>query len=328
MNQKKRHHYIPIAYLKEFCASDGRIFAYRKGAPDQELHLSPKEIAFERYYYSQPLADNKQDNNKIEDAFSVIENLWPATVDGFRNCEPSSNANLTAFFQFLGMMRVRVPATRDIVESALAESVRSFARNLDRQGKLPPKPKGYENTLDQVEVSIDPHKSIHAMADLARGFSKVVDRLGFRVLHNRSDHTFITSDNPVAYYDPDVPETSIVPYDINLMFGRIELLFPVNSNLLVVGRSDWKPSFSVSGMSYLHTADSQRVKRLNRLIARFGYRLVFSNTSAHRPLAKKYSTTAPILETTIVKSDEGENLSFRSVFGPHKTKPKWVRPLN
>jgi Protein of unknown function (DUF4238) len=72
-NEKKRHHYIPITYLNNFTDAGGRVFAYRKDAPETPLHLRPSEIAFERYYYSQPLPGGWRDNNSLEDGFSTIE---------------------------------------------------------------------------------------------------------------------------------------------------------------------------------------------------------------------------------------------------------------
>jgi hypothetical protein len=327
-HQKKRHHYVPVSYLKEFTDSSGRIFAYRKECPEQALHLKPDEIAFERYYYSQPLPDNKQDNNRIEDFFSTIEAPWPTVVDGFRNLERSTHSNLMSFFQFLTLMRVRVPATRDMVETLLAESVKATTRLLDRQGKLPPKPEGLENLLDDLDVSIDPHKSIHAMADLTKGFSRIVERLGFSVVRNKTGRTFVTSDNPIVYFDPDRPEKAMRPYDVGPDRGRIEFFFPIAPDLIVVGRTEWKPQFSISGIHYYEMFDKQEVNRINRQIARFGYRFIFSNETAHKALIEKYASISPVLETNVAITEKGESLQFRAIFGQRKGKSKWTRPSN
>jgi len=63
---------------------------------------------------------------------------------------------------------------------------------LDRQGKLPPKPEGFEDVLDHMEVSIDPHQSLHAIPTLLQGFSYIIDQLSFEVLHNKTDISFLT----------------------------------------------------------------------------------------------------------------------------------------
>jgi hypothetical protein len=56
-----------------------------------------------------------------------------------------------------------------------------------------------------------------------RQFGDLCFRLGFEVLHNRSETPFITSDNPVCFYDPRVPFDERMPYDDT---GEVELLSP------------------------------------------------------------------------------------------------------
>src|SRR5438270_635779 len=74
--EKKRHHFIPITYLKEFSDNIGKIFAYRKDNPQTALYLRPDAIAFETYYYSQPLPDGGRDNNTFENFFGTLESTW------------------------------------------------------------------------------------------------------------------------------------------------------------------------------------------------------------------------------------------------------------
>src|SRR5579863_4649650 len=80
-NEKKRHHFVPVCYLNGYIGGDGKVFAYRKDEPNSPLHVRPREIAFERYYYSQPLPDGGRDNNTIENFFSTIESTWPRLVE-------------------------------------------------------------------------------------------------------------------------------------------------------------------------------------------------------------------------------------------------------
>jgi hypothetical protein len=124
------------------------------------------------------------------------------------------------------MMRVRVPAARDTIETSRAAQVKAVAKYLDESGKLPPKPTGFEDILDHCQVAIDPHQSIHAMPALIEGFGNVVDHLGFVLVHNDTGSPFITSDNPVVYFDPDVPEPSMLPYTVRPPRGRIDCSSP------------------------------------------------------------------------------------------------------
>src|SRR6266403_2310714 len=265
-NEKKRHHFIPITYLNKFTDTEGKVFAYRKDDPETTLHLRPDAIAVERYYYSQPLPDGGRDNNTFENFFGTIESTWnPLAV---RLCSAAA-ANFTSsefvdLFTFLILMRVRVSAARDMVEVTLAEQVKATTRLLDQQGKLPPKPEGLDDDiLDHLSVAIDPHMSLHAMPDLARGFGIVLDHLGFEVLHNKTDVSLLTSDNPVVCFDPTVPEGRVLPYQVRPPHGSIELLFPIDAETVLRGHTRLRRARPRS-LGHAVLTDRQQAKRINR----------------------------------------------------------------
>jgi hypothetical protein len=73
---KKRHHFVPKAYLRSFVDARGRVFVYRKDEPVKVLEVDPDATGFERYYYSQPTPEGSFDHNTLEDLFSNLERLW------------------------------------------------------------------------------------------------------------------------------------------------------------------------------------------------------------------------------------------------------------
>ncbi len=316
-NEKKRHHYIPITYLNNFTDGTGRIFAYRKDNPNKPLHLVPAEIAFERYYYSQPLPDGGRDNNTLEDFFSSVESTWPGLVTALR-AGTDSGFDFEALCTFMVLMRVRVPATRDVVELSLAEQVKATAQVLDEGGKLPPKPEGFEDILDYMAVSIDPHQSLHAMSSLAHGFGLVLDHLSFEVLHNKTDIHFLTSDNPIAYFNPTAGEGRVLPYQVRPPHGPIELLFPIDADTMLRGRT------GLPSLGHTKLTNRQAVKRINRFIVRFGYRFVFARDRTHDALIAKFASTSPTVKSVTVPGRTGGRFTFSEcVFGPRPSKPKW-----
>lgn len=322
-NEKKRHHYVPITYLNGFNDASERIFAYRKDKPQNALHLKPSEIAFERYYYSQPLPDGGRDNNALEDFFSTVESPWPSIVDAMQRRQ-DVNSLLEPIFRFLTMLRVRVPAARDMVELGLAAYARATMRHLDETGHLPPKPRGYEDILDRSEIAIDPHQSIHAMPHLSLGFGRLLSSLGFQIVHNETDLDFITSDNPVVVFDPDVAEEAMLPYLVGAPPRRAELLFPITPKLVLRGLTDLNQDFASRGIRHFRLGLRGEAKRLNRLVARFGYRFVFSCTPTHHALVQKYAALSPVADPITIKlSTGGYKVESRLVFGPRPQKPKW-----
>jgi hypothetical protein len=325
--RKKRHHYIPVTYLDKFSDNSGKIFAYRKDEPSAPLYLPPKAIAFTKYYYSQPLPEGGQDDNTFEDYFASIEGKWTPLADRLRAGAAATNsfasAEWEALFIFLGLMRVRVPATRDMVVIWLAEQVKAEARLLDRLGKLPPKPEGRENILDHMVITIDPHQSLRAMGDLARGFGFLLDHLGFEVIHNGTDVSFLTSDNPVLVFDPTMPEAAVLPYQVRPPLGAIELLFPIDAETMLRGRSDLRRP-GPPKVQHVTLAARQEAKRINRFVARFGYRFVFARDRTHDALIAKHAGLSPVMKAISGPGPtRGMFVMGACVFGPRPNIPKW-----
>lgn len=315
---KKRHHYVPVTYLRAFCDCAGRLRAYRKDAPKEPLYVAPSGIAYERYYYSQPIEGGGRDNS-IEDFFSRYESKWPALIERLK-ARSLVEKDRDLLETFMGMMRTRVPAARDMAELSLAENLKSITRALDRAGRLPSKPPGMADFADRMQIGIDPYQSILAMPALLQGFGTLLGLVGLHIVYNETAISFLTSDNPVVTLDPDIPEAQMRPYEINRVRQRVELLFPVSPMMLVRGHSDLRDTRSIS---YTRLQNAAEVRRINRMVARFGYRFVFASTSEHSVLIEKYADKSPALVHRNVRHDGGEIVHHRFEFTTRPKKPKW-----
>ena len=197
----KRHHFVPEVYLNEFRADDGKLTVFRKEKPSEPFRAVPSNVALQGYYYSFTRKDETRDTDSLEQIFSAVESLWPTTISNLR-----ARANIgdvtENLLEFASIQRARVPAIRDAFELMRADSVRSTARVLQRFGKLPEAPAGFESILDNFEISVDPESSIKAIGSTLDGMiDRVFPLLGFSVIHNKTNIDFITSDNPVMWYD-------------------------------------------------------------------------------------------------------------------------------
>lgn len=323
MEKKKRHHYVLRTYLRPFCDATGKLHIYRKDTPDTPLHQSPDNAAFRNHYYAQPLPQGGVDSNTLENLFSQVESRWPAIVARMA-ARADLSGDIEHIYSFMTLQKARVPATRDATEAIYAEGVKSTLRALDAAGELPPKPIGCENILDLVDVSVNPHQSIHAMVGTIRGAGQVFSRMGMGVLHNATGSPFITSDNPVIWFDPSVSEAEVRPYVLQ-PDGPVALLFPVSPNLLIYGSSSMQLQFACTGFGYAELHDSAQAHTINKQICRFAYEGVFAQTPGHESLVREYATVSPVLETQIASTGHGEILFHEMVFGTRKATPKWKR---
>jgi hypothetical protein len=205
-----------------------------------------------------------------------------------------------------------------------AESVRAMVQSLDAAGALPPKPSGHEDILDNVDVAIDPHQSIHAMVHMLRGTAQVFQRIGIGALRNTTGIPFLTSDNPVIWFDPSVSDSEMLPYTLK-QNGPVALLFPIAPNLMIYGDSSMRARFASEGFGYGDLSDTHSVRMMNRQICRFAYHAVFAQMPGQESLIREFVEMSPVLETRVVPKSHGKLLVFQQVFGKRQPKLKWPR---
>lgn len=275
--------------------------------------VAPRGTGLRRYYYSQPTPDVGVDNNRLEDLFSLIEGQWPPLVKRLRQRE-NVNDSLDTLFEFAALQRVRVPASRDATEAQLAASVKQKMLDLHAVGELPPMPPGLNDLLDKVVVSIDPHKSIHGMVhDLQSNVVQVFSHIGLVLVHNSTDRQFLTSDNPVIWFDPLVPDEEQRPYEV-LPGGPIIFLFPVSPTMLLMGTDKDKAGFTTNGLMYSDAPDEAWVLRINEVVCRYGYEAVYASATGQEDIIDRYIGISPV-------KDPAE--ASRMIFGKRTKLPKW-----
>src|SRR3546814_15331950 len=99
----------------------------------------------------------------------------------------------------MALERARVPAARDAIKASLAQMVKDTMKVMLANGKLPPLPQGLEDLSNKVQVSIDPHRSIHAMVAVMQGMAQLFSIIGIAAVHNATARPFLTSDNPILW---------------------------------------------------------------------------------------------------------------------------------
>ncbi len=225
-----------------------------------------------------------------------------------------------------------IPAFRDSAELHLGHSVQTQALLLHAAGELPPLPEGFPDLMDKIQVTIDPQKSLEMMARALDDMGKLFATLSFDVLHNATDQAFLTSDNPVIYYDPRVPPLAIRPYTIPQDASRIELLFPVSATMVLlfpvsatmVLRGRTRPRRSDIGHRTI--SDRRTIFRINRLICRFGYRTIFATDTREALLIASTAALSPVAQLDRMPAQGGYYSFGQFIFGPRPDKPKWDGP--
>ncbi|MCB5207344.1 DUF4238 domain-containing protein [Methylovorus mays] len=321
MQQTKRHHYVPKTYLNSFCDKEGKLLVYRKDGPSEPLKVTPDNTQFRRYYYSQPIQDGGQDNNTLEALFSAVESYWPATVNALKH-RSDVNSRIESIIQFICLQRVRVPACRDMVEAIEAQFVKDTLITMLANGQLPPLPPELADLPNKLKISIDPHRSIHRMVDMLRAMGNLIDKLGFVVIHNKTKRPFLTSDNPVLWFDPTLPFLEQKPYTINPQ-GPILLFFPVSPDMGLLGTSGDLERFQCFGFEHQENSDEEWVEIMNAQICRFAYEAVIASASGQEYIIECFKDVSPVHEASSLRTKTGNLTIHKLAFDKRVQKQKW-----
>lgn len=314
----KRHHFVSVTYMNGFLDAIGRVHAYRTDEPAKPLHVPPESIGYEKYYYSQPLPDGTRENHRYEDLWNAVESVWPETMRAVL----SHRVSPAVSFNLLGMatiMSTRVPAARERNEVLLATKLRAEVQAAEEFGLLPPELARYAGMLDTVPVGVNPHETLLAMQADFKLFGDLCFRLGFEVLHNSTGVPFITSDNPVCYYDPDKPTNTRRPY---VEGNDVELIFPLDSQRMLRGSTKLRPTNQV--VRHRRLSDAAKVRRMNRTIAQFAYRLIIASDRSADDLAQRYAGLTPTVEVEVRRVGKEVQIIWNHVFGPRPALSQYI----
>jgi hypothetical protein len=232
MTEPKRHHTVPRTYLERFTAKDDFLTVYSKFA-GKKFKQRSTQATVQNYYYSQPDPDTGGRNNKLEtDFFFDFEDAYPL----FRETllENSTKTDIEQLVNQLLIQRVRSPAFREAFEIGLAQYVQRHINALPKSD-FPDPPLHLPNIFDELVVTIDPHRSIAAMAHYIKSYGLVLWELDYQVKQVHKQHEAITSDNPVIWFAKKDYKASSLIYP-NEITSDFTLVYPIDRKHYLIGR--------------------------------------------------------------------------------------------
>jgi hypothetical protein len=329
--EKNKHHFVPVVYLKRFCMQNGQLLAYRKDYPNRPKSRHPTQVGYEQHYYRQPAEGGGWDNNSLEDFLGrSVEDGWNRLVNFLLTRSPLTPDHYNKLAEFIAAQYARVPSTRNAFERLLSERLHHELRYNVATGriKLPEPPEELArkvadsstgDIVDQLCFSIDPHSSIHAIPSAMLEVEKIFNKSTFFIVHNTSSVPFVTSDNPVIWFDPTTPDDRLLPY-VHAPAGHALLLFPVTPWLLVYGAT----GHDTEHWTHTELPSADSVQAINAMLCRFAHEYVFANSRQSEALVQAHAALSPTMRTHMVPGPGGMPVMFwHWVFGQRWSKPKW-----
>jgi hypothetical protein len=321
-NKKKRHHYVPACYSRNFAGADGFLRVHQKFQISKSFRQVPSEFGYKKGYHNQIDLDGNVDRNTMEDFFSGYEERWTPFV---RCLEQSTDKceGLSVLLDFMALMKCRSPATREACEYILRIKVEDVSRRMERLGKFGKRPKELEGV--EIVASIDPQKSLEMMRETIEAIEKWASILRFHVLRNLSNEKIISSDNAVVSYDRSHPELSRRPYDLNPERIRFDpvFYFPISSAYMLVGERGADGPNVNDMLEIRNMKNGRHVKTLNAQTAKFGYRSIYGPSDKSLQVPDHAMLASPVPFKTTIPHPNGECHHFGFRFGDLPYLPKF-----
>lgn len=304
ITKKKRHHYIPRFYLKGFIDPNNEpyIWVYEKGSSNIAKATS-QNIGVQKNFYSFNMPQTDKDSDTLEDLFAELEGLVAPIFQKVKARENINEQERILFALFLAFTMTRVPNFRKNVETVAAEHIKKiivvYASNAKRFRSLIEKTvckdeqisaevlREFALDANRWDVKVKPEFSL-AMMGLALDLVPIFNSMKWMFLIATDDYKFVTSDNPLFYFDPTHNPTFL--RGVGLLNKNVELTFPISKDLALLGT--WE---NLEGYVQIN---NNRVKAINRRTVVSAKRFVFSSqkSDGFNNLVQKYKDVAPRME--------------------------------
>jgi hypothetical protein len=185
-NKKKNQHYVPRMYLRNFASGEKKAISLYNLPSKRVVSCAPiKHQCSAPYFYGQDL--------KLEDALEDIEGLIASVISGIisTNALPRNKSNdhfhliLFTLFQY-ARTKEMANAHNDIADKFLKAV-------LEKEGSFD------QEALKAVTIELTEPAQL-ALSSAAQSYYLLLD-LKMKVLINSTEVEFVTSDNPVIFYN-------------------------------------------------------------------------------------------------------------------------------
>ncbi|MFH2144830.1 MAG: DUF4238 domain-containing protein [Candidatus Omnitrophota bacterium] len=301
---KKKHHYIPVFYLKGFTdtASGSCLWVYNKNG-EKIFASTPKGIAYENDYFSFIDKSGGKDSESFENWIAGVENATSRTINKICSRDILTIEEKKSFAIFVAMMLLRTPNSRKNIEDMyaqmrkqqsihLASNRKAFESMIERYQQktgqnisvdIEELRKSIINFDEHFTITVETLASLQMIIPLMQDLASVFWRMKWVFLKTKGDHKFLTGDNPLSYGTPNLI------YPVGLGHVDIQVTLPLSKEIAAFGswqlREDCK---------YVQ-ASNQDVKGINRNTVISAHRFVFASKKSEtlKRLVKKYQNTAP-----------------------------------
>lgn len=326
----KKQHYVPQCYLRAW-GIDGKhqIYVYDKEKQESRIN-SIEDVASGRYFYDFSLRDivsqqgleellKNTDGIDVDAKIQIIEKALSTGIEGpyvgfltkiLENARNASEWYLEncyflhpdlkeAFAGLLAVQYVRTAHVRNMIRD-LSDEINQFAAKM---GASPQALKEYR-TLTKEEaknIHIDMLTQEEHLSEIASGFYRLKWALGI----NRTERSFLTSDNPIC----------IIPHCNNgtmpmagLSSIGVEVFITLSPDCILIMRDgDYHLPFTEVDMRYIEIKNAEFLESYNAFVCIYAERSVYSADGDFSQLERIKAEDPRLIQTSKITLKWGDD---------------------
>ena len=231
MSQQKKQHYVPVFYLKEFSPDGKRINLWNIRSKKKRLSVGLKGQCQKNFFYG----DDRILEEKLGDIESRTSKVLKDVAD--KNRLPSIwHHDYKVLMRYILTQHLRTAYASEVMIDQ-TKQLKDFLKNFKDHV-----PEHLEKEIDQKYEMIKQVAPQMGILSSFCGFDLISD-LAIKLLINKTQTEFITSDHPVVlynqllHYDPQIQQKIPIP-KTGLGAKGIQLFFPISPTKVLLMYDD------------------------------------------------------------------------------------------
>ena len=246
MADKKRQHYVPRFYMREFADSNKKFSVLNLKTGERIEKVSYSSQCYKDYYY--------RSDGIWEEQLGEMENKWADVIRSILSYKALTTQDITLIKQFILYQRQRTYAEAEYLKQSRKETLVECAKMLYAN-------KGWK--FDEEAMRVCEERAAHDTTpaenlERAIGLTEFLEDLETTIITYKTNNELISSDTPVISINP------FHKFTIGYGCMGLIMLVPISSHTLVVVY-DSKMYTQFRGQQYIEIHDDEEVNNLNIL---------------------------------------------------------------
>jgi hypothetical protein len=240
MNVPKRHHFLPLFYIKNFCIhdNDNRIWVIEKNKKARSFVTNIINSGCVTDYHK--LDNDAEDPMIIEKTISKIESAQAQLVRKIIEKKSIDDKDKMELHAFIAFQRLRIPRFKEMVRKILQEQVLGLLEYEIKSGRVPEPPEVLKKEFEQkgirnaLKVEISNWKLLEYMLDPKQidGQIALFTDMNTVLLFNNTSIPLITSDSPVSVFCDNYNYLNRIGW--TYFENKTEFTIPITPNILIL----------------------------------------------------------------------------------------------